>query len=317
MNYLKKVCVFKQICSGYTYNGKNLSGMIKCEMVDLSVTLSLTVSGIAPIKKGTYYLVIGNERKNAIFEIDGGDFTVKTHDGCVDIASPFCAGIVIAQENKVLCYASTPDYKGKSEDLLRFFNKKNLTLLQEEIIAEKEIEKALTPAETLPPYQDDTLATENYYENADVDLKNLSVKEINDIKTDQNETFNQQNFMQEKEESAKIDTCAYDDDNGADCFTALEDVENVLKCFPRYQELERAVYGSVWVSVPLEKGEYYFGKAQIGEEKYLCFAVKGEKENCPQELKELACFIPSAPYQAEQGYFVMFQDAISGKVIKK
>ncbi len=316
MNYLKKICIFKEISSGYTYNGKPLSGMLKCEKVNSTITLSLSVCGLAPNKKGSYFLVVGKASLFEVFEIDCGDYSTKIYEDIIDITSPFCAGIIIAQENKVLCYASTPDYKGKSQDVLDFFNAKRLAISNEQDLLEKEIENALRGEQEASTYEDDTLATENYYENADVDLKNLSVKELNDIKANQNEAFDKQNFKQEKTKDFKNDPCIYDEDS-CECFTAIEDVENVLSCFPRYKDLEQAVYGSVWVTVPLDKGEYYFGKAQIGEEKYLCYAVKGQRDECPEELKALACFIPCAPFKPDEGYFVMFQDADSGKVIKK
>ena len=57
MNYLKKVCVFKEICSGYTYSGKSLSGMIKFEQINSSLKISLSVSSLAP-SKSRYYLVV-------------------------------------------------------------------------------------------------------------------------------------------------------------------------------------------------------------------------------------------------------------------
>ena len=313
MNYLKKVCVFKEICSGYTYSGKVLTGMIKCEQINSSVKISLSVSNLAP-SKSNYYLAVKTKNGGEIFEITKGQEELQTSVDIIDISAPFCAGIILPQESKVICYASTPSFIGKSQDLLNFYFSKTLVLKADEMI-EDEIEKALK-GEEISPYADDTLATENYYENADVDIENLSVKEVENVQTNQNETFNGANFNQEKEKNFEDDAYSYDDAN-CECFTAIEDVENVLNSFDRYDELEKIVYGSVWVTVPLDKGEYYFGKAQIGEEKYLCYAVKGQRRDCPEELKELACFIPCAPYKQEEGYFVMFQDAQSGKVIKK
>ena len=313
MNYLKKICVFKEIGSGYAYNGKTVSGMLKCELIGDTVNLSLSVGGLAPTKSGEYFLVIGSIKNFETFEISIGETLIKTYRQAVDICSPFCAGIVISEENKLICYTSTPDYKGKYTDIIEFFNRQQEKIKQENIQTEGQIERALKE------YVDDTVATENYYENEDVDLKNLSLKEsLCDCQTDQNECTENNDSNQEKTEQIQERLCEDDFcEDGQPCFTAMEDVENVLKCFPRFTELENAVYGSVWVTVPLENGEYYFGKTQIGEDKYLCYAVKGTRQQCPAELKELACFVPSAPYLPDEGYFIMFQDAITGKVIKK
>ena len=42
------------------------------------------------------------------------------------------------------------------------------------------------------------------------------------------------------------------------CFCINEDVENLLNTYPRFAELENAIYGSKWVTISLEGCEYYF-----------------------------------------------------------
>ena len=90
------------------------------------------------------------------------------------------------------------------------------------------------------------------------------------------------------------------------CFCINEDVENLLNSYPRFAELENAIYGSKWVTISLEGCEYYFGRTILDKDSYLCYAVKGEQNCCPTELKDLATFIPS-PYSKNMGYYVMFQ----------
>lgn len=313
MNYLKKICIFKEIGSGYAFNGKSLNGMLKCELINDSLTLYLSVGPLATPKIGEYYLVIGNKEFEC-YKIDCGETVIKPQTKSLDLSLPFCAGIVLSEQNKLICYTCTPDYRGGQEEIVEFFTIRQSTLVQEEKIIEEQIEQSI-----LNEYTDDVVACDNYYENEDVDLKNLSIKENSYVyQASQNEDVNKQNFQQEKTVQTQNHIC--EDDFGEDsqqCFTAMEDVENVLKTFPRFSELERAVYGSVWVSIPLEQGEYYFGKTQIGEEKYLCYAVRGKKHDCPEQLKELACFVPCAPYKPDEGFFIMFQDAEKGTVIKK
>ena len=312
MNYLKKICVFKEIGAGYTYNGKPINGMLKCELVNQTLTLNLSLSTLAPTRVGEYQLVVGRRESFECFEVTGGECVIKTQNSLVDITQPFCAGIFSCAENKLICYASSTDYKAKLTDIVDFYTNHKSIYEKEEKEIEEQIDECFE-------YSDDAVVTENYYENEDVDIKNLSLKEgFYDCETNQNANAEKQDFKQEETTKTQKHICedAFCEDS-QQCFTAMEDVENVLKCFPRFSELEKAVYGSVWVSIPLEQGEYYFGKTQIGEDKYLCYAVRGKKQECPEELKELSCFVPSTPYKPDEGFFIMFQDAEKGTVVKK
>ena len=61
----------------------------------------------------------------------------------------------------------------------------------------------------------------------------------------------------------------------------------------------------------LKCAEYESGKV-----KYVCYALLAEdKNNPPEEIKEVCAFVPTSPLQEAKGFFVIFQSASSGECI--
>lgn len=322
MSYLKKICLLKEYKAGLSTTGKKLSGMIKCEDFVSGTKLELSVLDLAPPQNDNYLLFIGNSNKNVVYTINSGFAYFNCSKEVLDISLPFGAIIILEKTQEVVMFGKTLDYPLELKDFLKIYKEKSLTLYLEEERIEKEIDNAYE-------YSDDVVATENYYENDDVDLKNLTLKDgYEELK---NESVDNADFLkkeeQEKEDNAiknEQSTCPIQEeltskdcpdllefsttlqDSSLECFSINEDVENLLNSYPRFAELENAIYKSRWVIISLEGCEYYFGRATLQDEGYLCYAVKGEIGACPKELENLATFIPS-PYSKNAGYYVMFQ----------
>ena len=332
MDYIKKICLIKECCAGFSCTGEKLNGMVKCEQTNASVKIELSVDNLAPLENDKYLLFIGNSNKNCVFYIEGGFCNIITYVDLLDISSDFAVLILLENQKKPIAFGKTLLYPYSVTEFLELYKQKDLTLFLEEQNIENLIEENFN-------YSDDVVATENYYEFGDVDLKNLSLKEEDE--NAKNEIATGQNLLQEKEQENKVDTRENEstfnpsekincetstptqttqsdcpsltefadllqEDDSLNNFSICEDVENILNSYPRFAELENAIYNSKWVSISLEGCEYYFGKASISADSYLCYAVKGEINSCPTELKDLATFIPS-PYSKTQGYYVMFQ----------
>ena len=326
MSYIKKICLLKECKKGFSTTGNTLQGMIKCEQNANRVNIELSLTNLAPLKNDKYILFIGNSSKNIVYELSTGFCNFYSSVELLDISYPFAVIILLENSCEVVMFGKTLDYPSSLKDFLQIYKDKRLDLYLEDEQIEKEIEKEFL-------YSDDVVATENYYENKDVDLKNLTLKaEENENPKNENsypcdtaETKSKKetdSFAKDEQPNCncqeEIDSCNDTDcpsltdfasivnEQEENCFCINEDVENLLNTYPRFTELENAIYGSKWVTISLEGCEYYFGRTIIEKDSYLCYAVKGEQNCCPTELKDLATFIPS-PYSKNKGYYVMFQ----------
>lgn len=312
MKYTKKVLFLKEVSAGFSYNGEEVKGLAKLEKLG-QVKLDLSLINLAPLKSGEFFIIIGSPTKNVIYQIDESGFLGEVCG--IDIEEPISLSLISKALNvKVVLFGCSGDFEYSHKDMLNAFLEKKQILDKEESIENDVIDNALN-------YFDETLATENYYENSDVDLKNLKV-------CDAENNFDEDNVRQDKQEDLQtktqaspcedetdfINDCDKLDSNFFECIK--EDVENILSSYPRFDELERAIYGSKWVKIELENGEYYFGETSLYNEKHLCYAVRGEKNNCPKEFIGKACYVPCSSFSDEKGFFVLFQSEQNGKIIK-
>lgn len=280
MKLLKRVCVLKQAEEGYSYSGKQAMAMAKCQKTGTENSILLSFMDLAPLKRGEYVVVVGKSEKCVCFSTDETGTQKDFHDCQVDFALPFSVSVVAddGENVAIVLFGQTVDCNETPLSMKNAYLSQRKEKKIEEAQTEKIIDEAYGNTLSSESYSDDVVATENYFENSDVDAENLTLIEKNDI----------------------------------DCSFLQEDLEEIMKSYPPFEELEKSVYGSKWVKIRLEKGEYYFGKATIHDEKYLCYAVRGQKDRCPEELKSLACFIPSAV--EKDGFFVMFQREANGKI---
>lgn len=362
MKLLKKVCILKQIANGYSYSGKNAKGMAKCEKKGDENYLEISLMDVAPLKKGKYVAFISNSQKGIYFDCDETGLEKEFSDLIFDLEKPFSVSLIIdddlnaypvlfgqTENNNQTPSSATDDYislkiknkkeREKEEELIdRTFGELKsdaLNVSDEEVLSKSNI---FTDKLSPEGYADDVVATENYFEKADVDAKNLTLKEEIDEKQNNffklkksfeknsypiNEPPDENSFPVEEPTQTpcpKNDERFNRQDNevknaSCECAFLQEDLDTVMNSYPEFYELEKSVYGSKWVRIELAKGEYYFGKASIHDKNYLCYAVRGQKDCCPEELKDLSCFIPCQTSD-EEGFFVIFQNQVDGKIIK-
>lgn len=369
MRLLKKVCVLKQIANGYSYSGKDAKGMAKCEKKGNENCLEISLMDVAPLKKGRYVAFISSSQKGVYFDCDETGLEKEFSDFIFDLEAPFSITIILdddlspypvlfgqtenndqtpssATDEYILLKRKNKEEREKEEKLIdKAYSESEsdtFNLFDEEVLNKSNI---FTDKPSPDGYADDVVATENYFEKADVDAKNLTLKEDNEISEKQNKFFklkksfengsypideppNENSCPQEEptQTPCQINAERENDEqfkrqgnnfknNSCECTFLQEDLETVMNSYPEFYELEKSVYGSKWVRIELAKGEYYFGKASIHDKKYLCYAVRGQKDCCPEELKDLSCFIPCQTSD-EEGFFVMFQNEVDGKIIK-
>ena len=102
--------------------------------------------------------------------------------------------------------------------------------------------------------------------------------------------------------------------------TIQREAEQLLKEYEHERFLESFIEESSFVRIPFDAaGHYYvFGVVrESGQPKYLCFAVpEPYRETPPDTLKGFTQFVPRDPMRPYgDGYFMMFQSAVSGRTI--
>ena len=62
MNYVKKMCILRQLKQGFSSDGKTLSGLIKIEQYGKNMAIEVSIINFAPLSSGEYYCVIADEK---------------------------------------------------------------------------------------------------------------------------------------------------------------------------------------------------------------------------------------------------------------
>ena len=102
---------------------------------------------------------------------------------------------------------------------------------------------------------------------------------------------------------------------------AKRELEEVFSRFPIEEDLVKIFPESKWCKVYYECEKYYVVGVikENDEEKYICYGVPATySPTPPKELKGYCSFIPLSVFALKgEGYWMIFQDAITGECIKQ
>lgn len=92
-------------------------------------------------------------------------------------------------------------------------------------------------------------------------------------------------------------------------------IDELFVCYPESEELNFAVPNSRWVQVEAVDGYYVVGLVyDCDTVAYICYGVPSkEMKTPPDEIKNLCVWLPIS---AEKGYWIIYQDAMTGKCLK-
>ena len=92
-------------------------------------------------------------------------------------------------------------------------------------------------------------------------------------------------------------------------------IDELFVCFPESEELTKAVPNSRWVQVEAVDGFYVVGLVyDCDTVSYICYGVPSkESKTPPDEIKNLCVWLPIS---CENGYWIIYQDALTGKCLK-
>jgi hypothetical protein len=251
----------------------------------------------------------------------------------IDVSSGFC-GIICYVKSDVVPIAYGINGNGSYDwrailnaTLPPVFPKEGREKAGGEIAFDEENEPTVyemnTPIPKKEPrtYDDEEVATENYYE----------VKEderIEPTKTDENART--QSATESKNTEERANSTANGD--ASSIFTPFgknpdgyylsikRELEELFSKYPQDTTLCGAFSHSEWVRLKgtKEDPQYLVGALfEEGKARYICYALYAENKDAPpEEIKNVCTFVPVSPLLTAKGFFVIFQSAASGECVK-
>lgn len=177
MNYIKKLCILKQVASGFAADGREVSALLTAESLGGRLTLTLAPIGFAPLAAGRYRCVVQDaDGRREAFDLPVPSGACVRRAGGLDIARGIgCAVCFVG--GKATCVAFGKTGEGA-------YDPKAMCAAEGEAPTRAQTPPAIpaptraadpmqaadptrpTQAQTPPdpPYDDEMLATENYFE---------------------------------------------------------------------------------------------------------------------------------------------------------
>ena len=323
MNFYKKILVVKQKNSGYSINGEETSGIVRVEHEDGETNLSLSLINFKSIIGAEYYCaVLFQNNKIEYFSLGKKPSChVKTFSSHLPFQT-FSVGIFIVKEGCCVNEGSLVAYASEEGEIVKE------RLINDFFLA---IEKERN-ANKIEEYNDEAVATENYY-SIDEDIEK-KVKLIDgwDKNANGDENFNEYNECQEKEEEGKFECdCVQNEENvkEGECYSrehpyylvAKAELDELFLKFPKDNSLSKIFPNGTFCKIYYSEDKYYTVGTVLeeGEVKYICYGVPGKySTEPPKNLKEYCSFVPLSIFDLQgEGFWMMFQDAVTGMRVKK
>ena len=351
MNYVKKMCILRQARQGFSGDGKALSGLIKIEQYGKNLAIEVSVINFAPLVSGEYYCLISDGKgKTEMLSLRGKSLFNILSD--LDISHGFCGVICYVKNDvvpvaygingngsydwKTILNSALPPVFPKSERA-RKAEKTQKTETAETAAADtnvldglemtQHIENAPTVyalnEKNTSAYDDETVATENYYQEKEKTNERELFSETRGDARAQSEAQNER----EKAGSDASENVDADDlrhpfeTDGDGYYRAVKgEIDALFQNYPRDQTLVGAFSCSEWVRVKGEENapQYLVGVIYDDDKvKYICYALLAEdKSSPPEEIKDACTFVPVSALTGAKGFFVIFQSATTGECIK-
>lgn len=299
------IVVFKETEKGFSLNDTPVGAILRIENEISETSFTFSVINSCRVSGGDYYLyIIGDNGK--IYDFNLGKkcvlFKGQIEENLTFISNLSC-GLIYRRENelKVVAYSS---------------DKRSLSLATFKSVISSNLKES--------EYDDDAVATENYY-----DFEGEIREKIDKIsKQEQQYNSKDENALRsgkedgQKEETETVSKAFDRDSNRKEGYyeRVKEELNSVLKSFPKEKGLEQFFDDSTFVRVPYGGNKYYV-VGVIKEEdkaKYICYGVPSKySETAPKELKGYCSFLPTSIFDMKGlGYWMMFQDAVTGKCAK-
>jgi len=402
MNFVKKMCILRQVKQGFSEDGRTLSGLIKIEQYGKNVAVEVSVINFAPLSSGEYYCLIADEKErteilplrgkslfNIISEADFSDGFCGVICFVKNGITPIAYGVngnrtydwrtlvkntvsPTAASDAAITLSSNAETEKRAEEIPTTKAEKSKESKEsgkeaestEEIKTnseEKDKDKESDPKEKTAvnatmggvneenreaktaekdeketgDYDDETVATENYYRREEENNERLGIpktdrdadhsggdqkqgeKERKDAA--ENDDFDGVRHAFKTDNERNTDDGSGEDDDGEAYYRSVKREFDELKGkYPNDSSLLGAFPYSEWVRI--DEGERYYLVGVIFEElkaKYICYALPAkEGETPPEEIAKVCAFVPATPFSDGNGFFVLFQSCLTGECIR-
>lgn len=282
MAYEKRLCVLKQIKKGFTADGGALSGALYAERYGGELVLTPRIAGLAPVREGRYALAVQVGEKRYCLEFKGN--TPLHLPDPLSLKGGFSALLCFVRGNaEPVAFGSCGGAATSMEDLLSMFSSgkrgpaASLPLDGAPSPPSPQNPSApVLPGEPDGAFDDEAIAEENYY-------------------------------GERREKSAPVIRRALT------YFREVHDrLEQAMSSYPEDRTLCESLPHSRWVRAENALLGIVF---EEGLPRYLCVAVTAEGE-VPAQFKDSCVYVPVSHYSDDAGYFVVFQDADTGALVK-
>ncbi len=350
MEYTDSVVVLRQVESGFAILGKSASGIARVESDGGVNRLFLSVINTKVLKNGEYFVyIIDSDNKPFCFSLGIRAEKLNTVILGGNFSNGFCCGVVYVLDfiPEVVCFSKTEkinfslsDFKKcvaleclkkktEIEKEKRATIKEDLDKLDEQAVAlEEDVLTKPLSREIVAKYDDEAVATENYFdienmqnecgsekydsvsnENGNV-INRCKKEKVQDKENDFYEQLKAEHFECEKycKERPYYDS-------------AKKELDLLFSKFPPDDTLKKVFPYSKWVKIYYAEEKFYTVGViySDGEIKYVCYGVPGEySPTPPKELEGFCSFIPLSVFELMgDGFWMMFQDAITGECVLK
>ena len=349
MNYVKKMCVLRQIKQGFSADGKPLTGLIKAEQYGKNLAVEVSVMNFAPLTSGEYFCLISDGKgKTEMLALRGKSIFNLLTD--MDVGEGFCAVICLVKSevtpiaygvtgNKVYDWRAIlnatlppvfPQNEEKTQPLSAPTSETQIplspfaeTTAQNSLNTDENTQKAtakITPSNE-KSYDDDFLAEENYYEVKENEREFLEETIENAYTSRESENERKEkgtNAPQNVHAPRLLHPFAVNPDG---YYRSVKgEIDELFRTYPRDYTLSSAFSSSEWVRIRGEENapQYLVGVLyEDGKASYICYALSAQDKNKPpEEIKGVCSFVPNSIFCDGQGFFVIFQSATSGECVK-
>lgn len=362
MNYVKKMCILRQIKQGFSGDGKALSGLIKIEQYGKNLAVEVSIINFAPLSSGEYYCLLSDGKgRTEMLSLRGKSMFNILSD--VDITAGFCAVVCYVKNDVVpIAYgingngsydwrtilnatlppvfpnkkgnfqtehadlskpnpndyiaASPPDFPKKTQKVGgRVAMNENNEPPATNISPQKES----SPNDDDKRYDDEKIVTENYYKEQENE-QNVLPKNSKDAHSESTMETNAETGTTIAENGdAESLLHPFKADGDGYYLSVKRELDDLFERYPKDDTLSGAFSCSEWVRVKgtAKAPEYLVGVLyEDGRAKYICYALAAtDKDNPPDEIKNVCSFVPVSALSDNIGFFVIFQSANGGECV--
>lgn len=335
MAFKKCVLVVKDVRDLQERPLKALSGIARIEIDGGVAEFFLSLINLPAFSNASFHaLVVDQTEKNYFFELGDRPYSVaKSFHSLPKIDSGVAVGVYVVKNDIpiTLAFARSDDKAISLSQFKKIVAERQLEIIKsaraKNLVEQKSEQSCPLNNQVEQAYDDEAVATVNYFEfDGEIKDKLKKVKELESNVSTQNELPDK---LCEKETEKKCESfnslkdetnaCASQNNKPTFYLSNRQELEQIFIRFPEEQPLQKIFADSRWARINYSKDKYYVVGVikEEGVEKYICYGVPANySPTPPEQLKGYCSFVPASIFNMTgAGYWMLFQDAFSGKCV--